>query len=222
VTPLENIRQIHGAATSRGDAAVSVYASLSEALILLKTSRGTPEMIQNCMAQAAKYQFDPQVKIPQLEVMSLLVSFLASLHQERQEETVEKLRALQKKMDECQDWGEQTEFLLPIRKQSNTSAHTVGGDTSAIIRPGENAAEFDYLVMSFMTHMELSMLMYVSPSFFHMVRAISNSHYRFAMGGLTYLHKTTSANTQPGDLWQEGLKILAYCTFWLHLHMSCF
>lgn len=159
-TSLENIRSIQNIAATRGDSALSVYASLSEALVLLKTSRGTPEMIQSCLAQASKYQLDPQVKIPQLELMYLLVDYLSSLHREKQEAIVERLRRLQKKIDECQSLVTKADFLIPIKKHSS-STHTIGGDVSAIIRPGNDDSDSDYLVITFMTQMELMILVYV-------------------------------------------------------------
>lgn len=159
-TSLDNIRSIHNIATARGDSALSVYASLSEALILLKTSRGTPEMIQSCLAQASKYQLDPQVKILQLELMYLLVDFLSSLHREKQDGIVERLRRLQKKIDECRSLGIKADFLIPIKKHSS-SMQTIGPDVSAIIRPGNDESDCDYLVITFMTQMELMILVYV-------------------------------------------------------------
>ena len=160
-TSLENIRSIQTIATHRGDAALSVYASLSEALILLKTSRGTPEMVQNCLAQASKYQLDPQVKIPQLELMYLLVDYLSSLQREKQDAIVERLRSLQKKIDECRGVGSKAEFLVPVKKHPSAS-QTIGNDVAAIIRPGDDESGCDYLVISFMTQMELTVLVYAS------------------------------------------------------------
>lgn len=157
---LENIRSIQTMASTRGDSAICVYASLWEALVLLKMSRGSPEMIQTCLAQASKYQFDPKVKIPQLELMYLLVDFLSSLHRDKQDAVVERLRRLQKKIDECQDMATKTDFLLPVLKQP-TSAQTIGDDFAAIVRPGGADTDSDYLAMSFMTQMELTVLVYV-------------------------------------------------------------
>ena len=139
-----------------------VYASLSEALILLQTSKGTPETIQASLAQAYKYQLDPRVQIPQLELLYLLVDYLSSLNREKQDSVTERLRRLQKKIDECQHLANKADFLLPIRKQP-AAAHTIGVDVSAIIKPGDDSDESDYLVMSFVTQMELMVLVYVCP-----------------------------------------------------------
>lgn len=169
---LDNIRSIQNTASARGDSALSVYASLWEALILLKMSRGTPEMIQTCLAQASKYQLDPKVKIPQLELMYMLVDFLASLHRDRQDGVVERLRRLQKKIDECQHMGLGSDFLLPVAKHPS-AAQAVGSEFPAVIRPGDDGSGSDYLVMSFMTQMELTVLVYVSPQ-----RTIGQSQFR--------------------------------------------
>lgn len=159
---LENIRSIHAIANNKGDAAVSVFASLSEALILLKTTKGTPEMIQECMAQAAKHQFDPTVQIHQLELISLLIGLLSSLHRDKHEDTAERLRALQKKIDDWRETNPNPEFLLPIKKHTSSS-QIIGNDTSAIVRPGQEGSDTDFLVMSFMTEMEFTSLVYVLP-----------------------------------------------------------
>lgn len=156
-TALDNLRSIHAFAHHRGDVALSVFASLTEALVLLKTSKGSHEMIQNCVAQAAKYQFDPSVQIPQLELLSLLVAFLTSLHRQKHDETTERLRALQKKIDDWQGPSSKTDFRLPIRKHAPAS-QTIGKDTSAVIVPGDDGGGSDYLVMSFMSQMESTLL----------------------------------------------------------------
>lgn len=152
---LDNLRQMQQVASSRGDAAICVYASLAEALILLKSAKSTPEMIQERIAQAAKYQCDPSVNIHQLELMSLLIGLLMSLHRERHEETAERLRALQKKIDSWRGQNPDAEFLLPIRKDASSS-QIISGDTSSIIRSGEDGSNSDFLVMSFMTEMEFT------------------------------------------------------------------
>ncbi|VUC36862.1 unnamed protein product [Clonostachys rosea] len=190
-TALDNLRGIQSYAHHRGDAAFSVFASLTEALVLLKTSKGSPEMIQNCMAQAAKYQLDPSVQIPQLELFSLLVGFLTSLHRQKHEDTVERLRALQKKIDSWQDPRSKADFRLPVKKHI-PATQTISKDTSAIICPGAEDADSDYLVVSFMSQMESTLLV-------------------FALGGLTYLHKpSSSGKNQSHELWRQGLRVLSH------------
>lgn len=190
-TALDNLRAIQSFAHHRGDAAFSVFASLTEALVLLKTSKGSPEMIQNCMAQAAKYQLDPSVQIPQLELFSLLVGFLTSLHRQKHEDTVERLRALQKKIDSWQDPRSKADFRLPVKKHIPAS-QTISKDTSAIICPGAEDGDSDHLVVSFMSQMESTLIV-------------------FALGGLTYLHKpSSSGKNQSYDLWRQGLRVLSH------------
>lgn len=114
-------------------------------------------MVQECMAQAAKYQFDPTVNIHQLELMTLLVGLLSSLHREKHEDTADRLRALQKKIDEWRGSNPGAEFMLPIKRHTSSS-QILGVDTSAILRPGDQGTNTDFLVMSFMTEMEFTSL----------------------------------------------------------------
>lgn len=158
---LENIRSIQHIANTRGDNALSVLASIIEGLSLLKTSKdGSIEKVQACIAQTAKFQFDPTVKILQLDVLVLVLDFAASLHHQSPDSTSQKLRLLQMRMDECHDWHDVgAEFLVPIKKQPS-NAKTVSDDTAAIVRAGEAESAFDHLVMSFMTKVELQALVY--------------------------------------------------------------
>ena len=149
-------------ANRRGDKALSVFSSLMEGLSLLKTAKqDNTEKIRECIAQAAKFQLDPAVKIVQLELFGLLLDVASTIHRENPEITAQKLRQLQKGLDDCNDWNNvKSEFLLPIKKQA-PAAKTISADTSAIVRPGDADADFDYLVMSFMTKMELNSVVYV-------------------------------------------------------------
>lgn len=150
---LDNLRHMQQIATMRGDAAICVFASLTEALILLKSARSTPEMIQERIAQAAKYQCDPSVNVHQLELLSLLIGLLMSLHRERHEETAERLRTLQKKIDSWRKSNSDAEFLLPVKKDTS-SQQIISADTSSILRLGDDGANSNFLVMSFMTEVE--------------------------------------------------------------------
>lgn len=159
---LDNIRSIQNVANTRGDTALSVLASLIEGFTLLKTAKdGNMEKIQACIAQVAKYQFDPSVQITQLTMLTLLLEVAASLHHQNPEHTIQKLRQLQTCLDDCEDWHNvKSDFLVPIKKELS-AAKTVSGDTQAILRLGEGEGEMDYLVMTFMTKMELRSLVYV-------------------------------------------------------------
>ena len=187
---LENIRAIQNVATTRGDNALTILASLWEGLALLKTAKeGSMEKVQGCIAQAAKYQFDPSVRILQLDILMLLLDFAASLHYSNPDATAQKLRDLQRRLDDCEDWNNvKSDFLVPIKKQS-ASSQTISADTSTIVVPSDGTSEYDQLVVSFMTKMELRSLV-------------------FTFSGLASLHKQSS---RSNEFWREGLKILETC-----------
>lgn len=157
---LENIRSIQVLANSRGDNAISAFASLLEGLTLLKASKdGNVEKVQQCIAQAAKFQFDPSVHIMQLDMLMLLLDLASSINHQSSEVTTQKMRAVQNRLDECGDWHNvKSDFLIPVKKQPST-AHTISSDTAAVIRHGDgDAGPVDYLVLSFMTKIELTSL----------------------------------------------------------------
>ncbi|KAL7913813.1 cohesin loading factor domain-containing protein [Trichoderma velutinum] len=187
---LDNIRAIQNVANTRGDTALSVLASLIEGFTLLKTTKdGNMEKIQACIAQVAKYQFDPSVQITQLTMLTLLLEVAASLHHQNPDHTAQKLRQLQVCLDDCEEWHNvKSDFLVPIKKESS-AARTVSDDTQAILRLGEGEGEMDYLVMTFMTKMELRSLV-------------------FTISGLANFHKPSSQGRRSTEFWKEGLKIL--------------
>lgn len=159
---LDNIRAIQNVANARGDIALTVFASLIEGFTLLKTAKdGNMEKIQACIAQVAKYQFDPSVQITQLTMMTMLLEVAASLHHQSPDHTAQKLRQLQVCLDDCEGWHNvKSDFMVPIKKEPS-AGRTVSDDTQAILRVGEGEGEMDYLVMTFMTKMELRSLVYV-------------------------------------------------------------
>ncbi|KPM41292.1 hypothetical protein AK830_g5221 [Neonectria ditissima] len=187
---LENIRSIQVIANSRGDNAISAFASILEGLALIKASKdGNVEKVQTCIAQAAKFQFDPSVRIIQLDMLTLLLDLASSINQQSPDVTSQKLRLLQKRLDECGDWHNvKADFVIPVKKQPST-AQTISGDTAAIIRGGDSNEPMDFLVMSFMTKMELTSLV-------------------FTFSGLTNLHRLSSSGPKSAEFWREGLKIL--------------
>lgn len=157
---LENIRSIQVIANTRGDNAISAFASILEGLALLKASKdgGNIEKVQTCIAHAAKFQFDPSVQIIQLDMLTLLLDLASSINQQSPDVTSQKLRSLQKRLDECGAWHNvKADFLVPVKKQPST-AQTISGDTAAIIRGGDSNTPTDFLVVSFMTKMELTSL----------------------------------------------------------------
>ncbi|KAH8126174.1 cohesin loading factor-domain-containing protein [Trichoderma asperelloides] len=187
---LDNIRSIQNVANTRGDTALSVLASLIEGFTLLKTAKdGNMEKIQACIAQVAKYQFDPSVQITQLTMLTLLLEVAASLHHQNPDHTAQKLRQLQTCLDDCEDWHNvKSDFLVPVKKELS-AAKTVSGDSQAILRLGVGEGEMDYLVMTFMTKMELRSLV-------------------FTISGLVNFHKPSSQGRRSTEFWKEGLKIL--------------
>lgn len=158
---LENLHAIQNIALQRGDAAVSVFASLMEALTLIKSSRGSQESIQNCLAAAAKHQLDQNAQIPQLKLMDGLIGVLTRLNRYPQEEAVKKLRSLQTDIDNTPPFTQ--EILLPIKRASASSLQTISADTGHVLRCGDPQGDVDYLVVSFMSHDEMALMVYVSP-----------------------------------------------------------
>lgn len=157
----DNLRSIQNVASTRGDNSIGVFASLLEGLTLLKTSKeGNIEKVHACIANAAKYQLDETVEsIPQITILTLLIEVASTLNTQPPDLTLQSLRTLQKRLDECDEWNNvKSDFLLPIKKQPS-AARTISNDTSAILRAGNAASEFDFVVMSFMTKMELRSLM---------------------------------------------------------------
>jgi hypothetical protein len=187
---LENLRATYQIANRRGDKALCVYVSLLEGLGLLRTAReDSIEKVRECIAQAAKFQLDPSVQIVQLDLLTMVLDVASTLHREGPEITFQKLRELQRRLDSCKEWGNvKSDFRLPVKKQAS-SAKTISSDTAAILLPGDGESETDFLVMSFMTKMELNALV-------------------FTLSGLINMHKASSQGRRSTELWQEGLKII--------------
>lgn len=150
---LENLRSIFSLAHHRGDHAIAVVASLLEGIGHLKSRKEDSIVrVQTCIAQAARYQLEPSVQIPQIEVLTLLLDLACSLQQKVPKIAMQKLKALQIRMDElvvAHEWDQNRDvLLLPLRRQPNSS-HSVTGDTKTIIQPGPGNS--NYIVMSFVT-----------------------------------------------------------------------
>lgn len=153
---LENLKAIANLASQRNDRAIFVLASLLEGLSLLKTMKDDSIVrIQACIAQALKYQFEDSVRIPQLDILALMLDLACSLQQKSVQVIMQKLRSLQDQIDACmsdKSWHPiETELLLPIQK-SNTQV--ISQDTSAVLRPGADDDPHDYLAMSFWSKLE--------------------------------------------------------------------
>jgi len=151
---LDNLRKLALTGNQRGDKAICVMASLLEALAHLRTMKNVNDTVlrvQTCIAQAAKYQLEDAVHLPQLDILLLLLDLACSLHQrQRPDPTFNKFVALQNRMEQLKtthEWDPlTTEVLLPIRKQAGTSKNAaISTETRGIIREGEGKE--DYIVI---------------------------------------------------------------------------
>ncbi|CAN8095507.1 unnamed protein product [Discula destructiva] len=187
---MDNLRHITSLANHRGDFAIAVLTSLLEGIVHLKSRREDSIVrVQTCIAQAARYQLDPSVHIPQIEVLTLLLDLACSLQQKTPGVAMQKLRALQSRMDElvqASDWDVlRDELQLPLKRQPNSSA-SVTQDTNTIIRPG---GEHNFIVMTFVTKVHAFVLAYV-------------------LSGLALLYHG-SRNEKLMEYWIEALNMLA-------------
>jgi hypothetical protein len=151
---LDNLRKLVAFGNQRGDKAICVMASLLEALAHLRTMKNVNDAVlrvQTCIAQASKYQLEDTVRLPQLDILLLLLDLACSLHQrQRPDATFNKFVALQNRMEELKtshEWDPlTTEVLLPIKKQLGpTKNSAISAETRGIVREGQ-AAE-DYIVI---------------------------------------------------------------------------
>ncbi|GKT77820.1 mitochondrial membrane protein Pet127 [Colletotrichum tofieldiae] len=171
-----------------------VFASLLEGLSVLRTMRpDTIERVQTCLAQATKYQLDPSVQIPQLDVLTLLLDLACSMHQKTPDILIHKLRSLQAKLDAnlgSQTWTDlNPEILIPVKKHNATSA-TLSDDTSAILRAGSSDGQHDYIVMTFLNRLEIVVLTYT-------------------FSGLAGMYRPGSDPKRSHEFWKEGFDVLA-------------
>lgn len=188
---LENLKAIANLASQRNDRAIFVLASLLEGLSLLKTMKDDSIVrIQACIAQALKYQFEDSVRIPQLDILALMLDLACSLQQKSVQVIMQKLRSLQDQIDACmsdKSWHPiETELLLPIQK-SNTQV--ISYDTSAVLRPGADNDPHDYLAMSFWSKLEAYTVTYT-------------------YSGLALLYQTPRNDRRIFKLWEEALSQL--------------
>ncbi|OTA61078.1 hypothetical protein K449DRAFT_331520 [Hypoxylon sp. EC38] len=188
---LENLKAIANLASQRNDRAIFVLASLLEGLSLLKTMKDDSIIrIQACIAQALKYQFEDSVRIPQLDILALMLDLACSLQQKSVQVIMQKLRSLQDQIDACmsdKSWHPiETELLLPIQK-SNTQV--ISHDTSAVLRPGADNDPHDYLAMSFWSKLEAYTVTYT-------------------YSGLALLYQTPRNDRRIFKLWEEALSQL--------------
>ncbi|SPN97602.1 uncharacterized protein DNG_01114 [Cephalotrichum gorgonifer] len=187
---VENLRSISTFAHGRGDYALEAFAALLEGLALLKTSReDTLDRLHECIARASKYQLDPLLRIPQVDILILLLDLACSMQQKNPDVMIQKLQALQNRMDEASDWQTSAaSLLLPIKKQ--TGMQPISEDTAAIIRPGNADEASDYLVLSYVAKAELYILV-------------------MTLSGLAFVSKSTGGVHRTLDFWGEALDTLA-------------
>ncbi|KAF9881168.1 hypothetical protein CkaCkLH20_01318 [Colletotrichum karsti] len=189
---LENFRAISALASDRNDHAMVVFASLLEGLSMLRTIRpDTIERVQTCLAQATKYQLDPSVQIPQLDILTLLLDLACSMHQKTPDILIYKLKTLQSKLDDSMGsstWSDlNPEILIPINKASAASA-TLSDDTTAILRAGPSS--HDYVVMTFLNRLEIVVLTYT-------------------FSGLAGMYRPGHESRRSHEFWKEGFEVLA-------------
>ncbi|KAK8034408.1 mitochondrial membrane protein [Apiospora rasikravindrae] len=164
VHAMENLKAIKELALQRKDHIIFVLASLLEGLGLLKHAKDdSVARIQECIAQCLQYQLDESIHIPQVDILLLMLDFACSLHQQSPGLIAQKLRLLQRRVDESlkdNSWSlSDTQVLLPIKKQA-ANRQVISADTLAVIRPGQEGDTCDYLVMSFWSKLEAFVMTY--------------------------------------------------------------
>ncbi|KAK8136312.1 mitochondrial membrane protein [Apiospora sp. TS-2023a] len=164
VHAMENLKAIKELALQRKDQIIFVLASLLEGLGLLKHAKDdSVARIQECIAQCLQYQLDESIHIPQVDILLLMLDFACSLHQQSPALIAQKLRLLQRRVDESlkdSSWSlSDTQVLLPIKKQA-ANRQVISADTLAVIRPGQEGDTCDYLVMSFWSKLEAFVMTY--------------------------------------------------------------
>ncbi|KAL5624560.1 hypothetical protein BROUX41_004620 [Berkeleyomyces rouxiae] len=161
VAAIENLRQLGITAQAKSDFTLCAFAYLLEALALLKTTKQeNMHRIQECLAMATKNQLNQEQQLLQIDVLILMVDLACSMHNKKTDIVESKLKALQDRMDEMQNSGEwhgsASVLFIPIKRQGST-AH-ISEDTASVISPGQPNGESDYIAFSFVTRVELMVL----------------------------------------------------------------
>ncbi|KAL8348842.1 hypothetical protein RB601_002225 [Gaeumannomyces tritici] len=195
-TVLDSCKDITTLASKRGDRAIYVFTSLVEGLVHLRTSRADAIVrVQDCIAQAAKYQLESSTRVPQIDVLSLLLDLACSLRQKQPDASLQKMRNLQNMLEVAykSSW-ETSEILLPLVRDQ-LSLSTISTDTSTIVRPGEG--ETDFLVVNFMSIADVFSLSYT-------------------LSGIAMLYTVSVTGDSTGavdarcpESWREALKSLS-------------
>ncbi|KAL2179212.1 cohesin loading factor-domain-containing protein [Thermothelomyces heterothallicus CBS 202.75] len=187
---IENLRKIAGIASQRNDKAIFVVAMLLEGLAHLSTMKDDwATRVQMCIAQVSKLQLDESIRIPQTDVLLLMLDLACSLHQKTHQISAQKLSALQRRLEELKqasNWSSQHgEMLLPINRMQNTQ-QIVSADTRAVLRPGDDRV--DYLVISALGKQEAWALAYV-------------------LNGIVAHYRATTPGRSSG-MWGEAIRLL--------------
>ena len=151
---VDNIKSVKNLASSRGDSVMCILASILEAMSHLRAKKDDYLLkVKTCVAEASKYQCDETARIPQLDILLILLNLACSLHEKRPEELSRQLTTLQHQMDSLlnsPDWnGNEAELHIPIMKQQN---QPVSDETRTILMPGEG--QHDFLVLSYLSKVE--------------------------------------------------------------------
>ncbi|KAM0287403.1 hypothetical protein ACHAQH_000353 [Verticillium albo-atrum] len=224
-THFDNLQMLGSFAHERGDHAIGVLASLLEGLAHLRVMKSdSVERVQTCLAQAAMYQLNPAVKVPQLDILTLLLDLACSMHQKNPDILVQKLSALESRLDgtiSSREWTDDaTEVCVPMKKQHSSSL-IISEDTSAILRPGKEETGTDLIVLSFLSKQELFALVHAFGGLANMYRPASReqmgkmkSLQRWAAGLETIQHVSEQNMSGKGALAPTSLQECIRQTKW--------
>ncbi|KAI1339060.1 hypothetical protein F5Y15DRAFT_384673 [Xylariaceae sp. FL0016] len=190
---IENLRAIGALASQRGDHAIFVLACLLEGLSLLKASKDDSMLrVQNCIAQASKYQLEESVRVPQLDVLALMLDLACTLQQKSPNGVGQKLKALQDRLDASINdttWAyDGAQLFLPIQRQP-LNVQIISEDTSGVLKPGAESEGHDYLAMTFWSKLEVFAITYT-------------------YSGLALLYQQPRNDKRMFVMWEEALSQL--------------
>jgi hypothetical protein len=126
-----------------------------EGLAHLKAVRADgPERVQACLAQASAHQLDPATQHPVVAMLLQLVDLVCCMHAKNPLATAGRLRRLQALLDGTDAAVLGGEVLLPVKKHAGTGG-TLSEETAAIVRPGGDGREHDFMVVAVPNQLEL-------------------------------------------------------------------
>ncbi|PHH52720.1 MAU2 chromatid cohesion factor -like protein [Ceratocystis fimbriata CBS 114723] len=214
VGAIENLRHLGTMAQEKSDFILCAFAYLLEALALLKTTKQeNMHRIQECLAMATKNQLNQQQQLLQLDILILMVDLACSMRHKKTEIVASKLKALQDRMDEMQNsggWhGSASLLFIPIKRQGSL-AH-ISEDTASVISPGQTNEESDYIAFSFVTRVELMVLIMTFSGVAVSLQSAtappkSLEFWKEAMETLDRWESDGVTQTQPTPTMQEALR----------------